>query len=67
MQDIYPIDIDIVICRLPDTILASDYVRRLDMLRMRAVAFVKHLVRLVTHLDFTDDQLMELEKQMKKM
>ena len=37
------------------------------MLRIRAVAFGKHLVRLVTHLDFTDDQLMELEKQMKKM
>lgn len=67
VQDIYPIDTNIVIFRLPDTILASDYVRRLDMLRIRAVAFGKHLVRLVTHLDFTDDQLMELEKQMKKM
>ena len=67
VEDIYPIDTNIVIFRLPDTILASDYVRRLDMLRIRAVAFGKHLVRLVTHLDFTDDQLTELEKQMKKM
>lgn len=67
VEGIYPIDTNIVIFRLPDTILASDYVRRLDMLRIRAVAFGKHLVRLVTHLDFTDDQLTELEKQMKKM
>lgn len=67
VEDIYPIDTNIVIFRLPDTILASDYVRRLDMLRIRAVAFGKHLVRLVTHLDFTDDQLTELEKQIKKM
>ena len=67
VEDIYPIDTNIVIFRLPETILASDYVRRLDMLRIRAVAFGKHLVRLVTHLDFTDDQLTELEKQMKKM
>lgn len=67
VEDIYPIDTNIVIFRLPDTILASDYVRRLDMLRIRAVDFGKHLVRLVTHLDFTDDQLTELEKQMKKM
>lgn len=67
VEDIYPIDTNIVIFRLPDTILASDYVRRLDMLRIRAVAFGRHLVRLVTHLDFKDDQLTELEKQMKKM
>lgn len=67
VEDIYPIDTNIVIFRLPDTILASDYVRRLDMLRIRAVAFGKHLVRLVTHHDFTDDHLTELEKQLSKM
>jgi threonine aldolase len=67
VEDIYPIDSNIVIFRLPDTILATDYVRRLEMLRIRAVAFGKHLVRLVTHLDFTDDHLGELEKQLKKM
>ncbi len=67
VEDIYPIDTNIVIFRLPDTILAADYVRRLDMLRIQAVAFGKHLVRLVTHHDFTDDHLTELEKQLKKM
>ena len=67
VEDIYPIDTNIVIFRLPDTILAADYVRRLEMLRIRAVAFGKHLVRLVTHLDFTDDHLEELGKQLKKM
>ena len=66
VEEIYPIDTNIVIFRLPDTILAADYVRRLEMLRIRAVAFGKHLVRLVTHLDFTDDHLTELEKQLAK-
>jgi len=61
--DIYPIDTNIVIFELPKTILASDYVRRLEMLRVRAIAFGKHQVRMVTQLDFTDEHLGELEKR----
>lgn len=65
--DIYPIDTNIVIFQLPNTILAADYVRRLAMLRIKAVAFGKHLVRFVTHLDFTDEHLGELEKRLAKV
>ncbi|GHB80770.1 threonine aldolase family protein [Persicitalea jodogahamensis] len=65
--DIYPIDTNIVIFQLPVTILATDYVRRLEMLRIRAIAFGKHLVRIVTHLDFTDDHLAEFEKRFQRM
>lgn len=62
--DIYPIDTNIVIFELPETILAADYVRRLEILRIRAIAFGKHQVRMVTHLDFTDEHLGELEKRL---
>ncbi len=65
--DIYPIDTNIVIFQLPETILAAEYVRRLEMLRIRAIAFGKHQVRIVTHLDFTDEHLAEFEKRFKRI
>ncbi len=61
VQEIYPIDTNIVIFRLPETILASDYVVNLATHGIAAVTFGKHLVRFVTHLDFTDEHLAELE------
>lgn len=67
IEDIYPIDTNIVIIQLPESITAEDYVRRLEMLRIRAVAFGKHLVRFVTHLDFTDEHLEEMDKRLAKI
>jgi threonine aldolase len=63
VEEIFPIDTNIVIFRLPETILAVDYVAQLAQKGIRAVTFGKHLVRFVTHLDFTDQQLEELEKR----
>ena len=67
VEEIYPIDTNIVIFRLPDSILATDYVAKLAQKGIAAVTFGKHLVRFVTHLDFTDMQLEELEKSLKKV
>lgn len=64
VQEIYPIDTNIVIFRLPETILAADYVQQLAEKGIRAVTFGKHLVRFVTHLDFTDEHLAELETRL---
>ena len=64
VEEIYPIDTNIVIFRLPETILATDYVAQLASQGIRAVTFGKHLVRFVTHLDFTDDHLSELQKRL---
>ncbi|MCY7356898.1 MAG: aminotransferase class I/II-fold pyridoxal phosphate-dependent enzyme [Rudanella sp.] len=64
VDEIYPIDTNIVIFRLPDTILAVDYVAQLAEKGIRAVTFGKHLVRFVTHLDFTDEHLNEMEKRL---
>jgi threonine aldolase len=63
VEEIYPIDTNIVIFRLPETILAADYVAQLAGKGIRAVTFGKHLVRFVTHLDFTDEHLEELENR----
>lgn len=64
IEEIYPIDTNIVIFRLNESILAADYVKQLAQKNIRAVTFGKHLVRFVTHLDFTDEHLNELEKQL---
>ena len=64
VEEIYPIDTNIVIFRLPETILATDYVAQLEQKGVRSVTFGKHLVRFVTHLDFTDDDLEELGKRL---
>jgi threonine aldolase len=65
VQDIYPIETNIVIFRLPETIPATDYVSQLATKGIRAVTFGKHLVRFVTHLDFTDAHLEDLERALK--
>jgi threonine aldolase len=64
VQEIYPIETNIVIFRLPDTILATDYVAKLAAKGIGAVTFGKHLVRFVTHLDFTDEMLAELAERL---
>lgn len=64
VEEIYPIDTNIVIFRLPESILATDYVAQLASRGIRAVTFGKHLIRFVTHLDFTDEHLSELQKRL---
>ena len=65
VEEILPIDTNIVIFRLPETILATDYVHQLETKGIRGIAFGKHQVRFVTHLDFTDEQLTEMEARLK--
>lgn len=64
IDEIYPIDTNIVIFRLPANLLATDYVEKLAGNGIRGIPFGKHLVRFVTHLDFTDDHLTELENRL---
>jgi threonine aldolase len=57
VKAVYPITTNVVIFELPETILAKDFVNAVDGNGIKCVAFGKHLVRFVTHLDFTDDHL----------
>jgi len=65
VEEIYPVDTNIVIARLNESILASDYVQQLLEKGIKASPFGKHLVRFVTHLDFTDEHLEEFRKLMR--
>ncbi len=62
VKDIYPIETNIVIFELPSDILASDFVARMAEMNIYCVTFGKHLVRFVTHLDFTDEQMTYFEQ-----
>lgn len=64
VAEMYPIDTNIVIFRLPETILAADYVAQLADTGIRGITFGKHLVRFVTHLDLTDEMMAEMERQL---
>ncbi|GAB3575165.1 GntG family PLP-dependent aldolase [Spirosoma luteolum] len=65
IEEIYPIDTNIVIFRLPETLLATDYVDQLAAKGIRAVTFGRHLVRFVTHLDLTDELMDELARRLR--
>ncbi|MCF2488181.1 low specificity L-threonine aldolase [Dyadobacter sp. CY347] len=60
VEEIFPVDTNIVIIRIAERISEIDYVNKLARHGILAVTFGKNLVRFVTHLDFTDDHLHEL-------
>ena len=57
IEEVYPVDTNIVIFKLNSKILSTDYVQKLNEKGIRSATFGKHLVRFVTHLDFTDEHL----------
>lgn len=57
VTDVYPIETNIVILTLDTAWLASDLVNQWMALGLKTSPFGKHQLRLVTHLDFTDDDL----------
>jgi threonine aldolase len=61
VKDIYPIDTNIVIFELTENWVVSDFLVELKKNNVLAVAFGPNLVRMVTHMDFTEDMLSELE------
>lgn len=64
VAEIYPIDTNIIIFRLSENLLAADYVEKLAQQGIRGIPFGKELVRFVTHLDFTDEHLAEMEHRL---
>lgn len=62
VEEIFPVDTNIVIIRLQEQLSETEYVQKLAESGIRAVAFGKNLVRFVTHLDFTDDHLTEMQR-----
>ncbi|KQS33389.1 low specificity L-threonine aldolase [Dyadobacter sp. Leaf189] len=63
VEEVFPVDTNIVIIRLAPGISEAEYVQQLAQRDILAVTFGKGLVRFVTHLDFTDMHLEELRKR----
>ncbi|QRR03541.1 threonine aldolase family protein [Dyadobacter sandarakinus] len=65
VEEVFPVDTNIVIARLAEGISEVAYVRSLAEKDILAIGFGKGLVRFVTHLDFTDDHLEEMSRRLK--
>jgi threonine aldolase len=63
IEEVFPVDTNIVIIRLANDLSEADYVKKLAEVGILAVTFGKNLVRFVTHLDFTDAHLEEMQKR----
>ncbi|RTZ50000.1 aminotransferase class I/II-fold pyridoxal phosphate-dependent enzyme [Chryseobacterium arthrosphaerae] len=64
---LYPVETNIVIGELPENIEAVDFVAGMKEKNILCSPFGKHLVRFVTHLDFTDSHLEMLEKRLQSL
>lgn len=62
VEEVFPVDTNIVIIRLAPGLSEAGYVEQLAQKDILAVTFGKGLVRFVTHLDFTDIHLEQLRK-----
>ncbi|AZA77286.1 aminotransferase class I/II-fold pyridoxal phosphate-dependent enzyme [Chryseobacterium sp. G0186] len=62
---LYPVETNIVIGQLPSAIEATEFVAKMKEKNILCSAFGKHLVRFVTHLNFTDNHLEMLESRLK--
>jgi threonine aldolase len=59
--NIYPIETNIIIFELDSSITAIEFVQKMNEKGIKCIAFGKQLVRMVTHLDFTDEDLAYLK------
>lgn len=67
VEEVYPVDTNIVILRLKSGLSEKDVLAKLKERQILAVGFGKGLVRFVTHLNFTDDHLSILAKGLKQL
>ncbi len=57
VKNIYPIESNIVIFELDSNITASQFVQNMSDKGVKCIAFGPQLIRMVTHLDFTNENL----------
>ena len=67
VTQVLPIQTNIVIFKLDEKMPSETFLKILADNKILAVAFGKQTIRLVTHLDFGDEMLMEVEKVFLKM
>jgi threonine aldolase len=67
VEELFPVDTNIVVFRLRDDLPVGTYLQKLEEQGVKAVQFGPQQVRMVTHLDFTDDMLTTLLSALKKV
>jgi threonine aldolase len=67
IENVLPVDTNIIIFNLNDKINPEQFVQKLAAQDIRAVGFGKQAIRFVTHLDFTDDMLEKTEKVLRSI
>ena len=67
IADVFPVDTNIVIGRLIDGVTNTDYLARLKEHGILGVAFGPQLIRFVTHLDLTDDDVSLFEQSISEL
>lgn len=67
VKQVYPVETNIVIIELLEQFLAEDFVNLLADKNIDCIALGRHLVRFVTHIDFTDNDLEYFEKEIKHL
>jgi threonine aldolase len=60
VQEVFPVETNILIFRLKEGIKDKEFLQQLESKNVKAVGFGPGLIRMVTHLDFTDQMLEEL-------
>ena len=65
VESVMPVESNIVIFNLNDKISGAEFEKKLAAHNIRISAFGKQTVRMVTHLDFTDDMLNETIRVLK--
>ncbi len=67
VKNVMPVDTNVVIFNLKEDYTAASFDEKMKPFGIKTSAFGKHTVRLVTHLDFTDDMLDKVVDVLKKI
>ena len=65
IDNVLPVDTNIIIFNLNDKLNPEAFVQKLAANNIKAVGFGKQAIRFVTHLDFTDEMLEKVESILK--
>ena len=67
VDEIYPVETNILIFKLNSKMKDSDFINKLSERGIRATIFDPQLIRFVTHLDFTDSMMEEIIEVLKTL
>lgn len=67
VEEVYPVQTNILIFKLNSRIKDSDFIQKLGNHGVRALVFGPQTIRFVTHLDFTEEMLEKVKKVLKSI